>query len=186
MAAGRPGAFGVKPLAAVSIRRARPADAHGLAAVHVRPWQATSRDLLPADFLAGLSVADRAERWRTRLRDEPAGTVVAEPVGTVVAEVGGEIVGFASVGPSRDADLSAAEWLELNTLYLLPETWGTGLAGRLLAAALTAQRRYFLWVFEGNARARAFYRKAGFVPDGTSKQLTIAGTTLTEIRFRGF
>ena len=166
----------MKPLAAVTIRRARPADAHALAAVHVRSWQAAYRDLLPADFLAGLSVADRAERWRTRLRDEPAGTVVAE--------VGGELVGFASVGPSRDADLSPAEWLELNTIYLLPETWGTGLAGRLLAAALVAQRRYFLWVFEGNARARAFYRKAGFLPDGASKQLIIAGTTLTEIRFR--
>jgi GNAT superfamily N-acetyltransferase len=159
------------------IRPAGPADADALAEVHVRSWQAGYRDLLPADFLAGLSIPDRAERWRGRLREE------RPPAATTVAELDGELIGFASVGRSRDEDLSPAEWLELNTIYLLPGAWGTGAAGRLLQAALSDEYPYFLWVFADNQRAQAFYRKAGFVPDGASKPITIADTTLTEVRF---
>lgn len=161
-----------------AIRRARPADAEQLAAVHVRSWQAAYRELLPADFLAGLSTAGRAERWRGRLREE------RPPALTMVAELAGELVGFASVGPSRDEDLNSADWLELNTIYLLPSAWGTGIAQSLLQTTLNAQNRYFLWVFADNPRAQAFYRKHGFVADGTSKPITIETTTLTEIRFR--
>lgn len=144
--------------------------------MHIRSWQLAYRELLPVDFLAGLSIAERTERWRSRLH--------SEPLGTTVAELDGQLVGFASVGPSRDQDLSPAHWLELNTIYLLPSAWGTGVAGRLLEAALSPDRCYFLWVFQDNLRAQAFYRKAGFEPDGTSKQITIETTTLTEIRFR--
>jgi len=160
---------------AVELRLARQADAERLAEVHVRSWQAAYRELLPPDFLAGLNIADRAERWRGRLREERPPTL------TTVAELDGELVGFASVRPSRDEDLSPADWLELATLYLLPRVWGTGIAGRLLQAALSEERAYFLWVLAGNSRAQAFYRKAGFAPDGTSKPITI---DTTEIRLR--
>lgn len=163
---------------AVEIRLARQADAERLAEVHVRSWQAGYRELLPADFLAGLNIEGRAERWLRRLREE------RPPARTTVAELDGELVGFASVGPSRDEDLNPADWLELNTIYLLPAAWGTGVAGQLLQATLTEERAYFLWVLADNPRAQAFYRKAGFVPDGTSKPITIETTTLTEIRFR--
>lgn len=162
----------------VRIRPARPADAQALATVHIRSWQAAYRDLLPPDLLAGLSIPARAERWRTRLREQ------RPPAVTTVAERDGELVGFASVGPSRDEDLSPADWLELNTIYLLPGAWGTGIAGRLLEAALHEEHAYFLWVFADNPRARAFYRKAGFAPDGTSKPITIEATTLVEVRYR--
>ena len=158
------------------IRPARVADAQALAEVHVRAWQAAYRELLPAEFLAGLSISDRAERWHARLAEE------RPPETTAVAELGGELVGFASTGRSRDDDL--ADWLELNTIYLLPTAWGTGIAGRLLAAALAEDRRYFLWVFRDNQRAQAFYRKAGFVPDGTTKTIPLGGRTLTELRYR--
>lgn len=157
-------------------RPAREADAQALAEVHVRSWQAAYRELLPADFLATLSISDRAERWRGRLREEQP------PQGTTVAELGGELVGFASIGRSRDDDL--ADWLELNTIYLLPSMWGTGIAGRLLEVALVGDWPYFLWVFVDNERAQAFYRKVGFVPDGATKTITISGRTLTECRLR--
>jgi ribosomal protein S18 acetylase RimI-like enzyme len=39
-------------------------------------------------------------------------------------------------------------------------------------------------VFADNHRAQAFYRKAGFGREGTSKQITIEAITLTEVRFR--
>jgi GNAT superfamily N-acetyltransferase len=163
-------------LDAVVLRRARQEDARALAVVHTRCWQAAYRELLPAEFLAGLSISDWTERWHTRLHDQPQGTTVAE--------LGGELVGFASVGPSRDEDLAPTRWIELNRMYLLPSGWGTGLAGRLLLTAVRSDRSSFLWVFQANLRAQGFYRKAGYQPDGTSKPITIETTTLTEIRYR--
>jgi RimJ/RimL family protein N-acetyltransferase len=157
-------------------RLAREADAPALAEVHVRSWQAAYRELLPADFLAALSISDRAERWRGRLREEQP------PRATTIAELGGELVGFASICRSRDDDL--ADWLELNTIYLLPNAWGTGIAGPLLDAALVRDQPCLLWVFVDNQRAQGFYRKAGFVPDGATKTIALGGRTLTELRFR--
>ena len=162
----------------VQIRPAVPADAEQLAEVHVRSWQAAYRGMLPDEFLDRLDIDGRVERWRTRLAQQQA------PATTTVAVVAGRLVGFASVGPSRDDDLSPVDWLELNTIYLVPSAWGTGVGSRLLRAALEEGRQYFLWVFTANHRARAFYRKAGFLPDGVSRPITIETTTLPEVRYR--
>ena len=40
-----------------------------------------------------------------------------------------------------------------------------------------------LWVLEANARARGFYQKAGFAPDGAHHVLDDLGG-VTEIRYR--
>jgi GNAT superfamily N-acetyltransferase len=162
----------------VQIRPACLADAEQLAEVHVRSWQAAYRGLLPDDFLDRLDIDARAEPWRKRLGRQQA------PTTTTVAVVAGRLVGFASVCPSRDDDLSPADWLELNTIYLVPSAWGTGVGSRLLRTVLEEGRQYFLWVFTANHRARAFYRKAGFVPDGASRPITIETTTLPEVRYR--
>lgn len=44
--------------------------------------------------------------------------------------------------------------------------YGSGLAGRLLEAVLPQQAPAELWVFEVNDRARGFYSRYGFKPDG--------------------
>jgi GNAT superfamily N-acetyltransferase len=162
----------------VRIRPAVPADAEQLAEVHVRSWQAAYRGMLPDEFLERLEVDGRVEPWRKRLGRQQA------PTTTTVAVSAGRLIGFASVCPSRDDDLDPGDWLELNTIYLMPSAWGTGVGSRLLAAALAENRQYFLWVLTANHRARAFYRKAGFVPDGAARPITIETTTLQEIRYR--
>ncbi len=95
------------------------------------------------------------ERWREALDDDSARVVVAED--------GGAIVGVAS---------ARAGWID--GLYVVPDAWGTGVAGRLhdealrlLAAdgATTAR----LWVLEDNGRARRFYERRGWRPDGTER-----------------
>ncbi len=66
------------------------------------------------------------------------------------------------------------EWLE--AMYVLPAAWGSGLADRLHAAALDQLRahgavRARLWVLELNGRARRFYERHGWRPDGTSREV---------------
>ena len=51
----------------------------------------------------------------------------------------------------------------IDHLYVAPEAQGKGIGSRLLEIALANASRVQLWTFQENARARAFYRKHGFV-----------------------
>src|SRR5215212_7836651 len=46
--------------------------------------------------------------------------------------------------------------------------WGTGVGQRLLDMSV-GERDAFLWVFRDNARARSFYLRNGFRPDGAER-----------------
>lgn len=50
-------------------------------------------------------------------------------------------------------------------MYVRPDHHGTGV-GTLLLEAVLPTRPAELWVVEANPRARRFYEKHGFVPDG--------------------
>jgi GNAT superfamily N-acetyltransferase len=73
---------------------------------HVRSWQAAYAHVLPAERLAELSVERRARQWR----DWPP----------LLAESGDVVVGFVSVGASRDADADG----ELFAIYVDPDHRG--------------------------------------------------------------
>jgi len=170
----------------VSIRRAQPADAPAIAAVHVRSWQAAYRGLLPADYLNGLDPAQRTARWEATLRglDWPGR-------GVLVAEQDGQVVGFAGFSPTRDADLDPLATGEVATIYLLPQAWRQGHGRGLMAGALASLgeagfREAALWVLDTNQRARRFYEAGGWRPDGAAKleERPEAGLTLSEVRYR--
>jgi GNAT superfamily N-acetyltransferase len=152
------------------IRQATPDEAEAVARVQVETWQAAYAHVLPRERLLGLSVADRAETWK---RTPP-----------LVAEVNGEIVGFVSVGRSRDADGDG----ELYAIYVLPEHWGAGVGRALIEAGETRLRelghgRASLWVLEDNPRARNFYETAGWSTDGTTRPIELVGNLVPEIRY---
>jgi GNAT superfamily N-acetyltransferase len=56
----------------------------------------------------------------------------------------------------------------LYTLYLRAFVHGGGLANRLMDAAI-GDAAASLWVWAGNGRARAYYARHGFAPDGVAK-----------------
>ncbi|WP_329057576.1 GNAT family N-acetyltransferase [Amycolatopsis sp. NBC_01480] len=165
------------------VRPATAADAAQIAAVHVGSWQAAYDGLLPAEFLAGLSLPARERSWVERLSAPDSGQTV------LVVLLDGAVAGFAAVCPSRDED-ATPETGELTSIYLLPDHWGRG-AGRALhervvatlAATFTTAT---LWVLSTNTRARLFYERAGWSPDNRTKVETIANGTVTldEVRYR--
>jgi GNAT superfamily N-acetyltransferase len=173
--------------AGVVIRLAVPDDAHGIALVHVRSWQATYPGIVPQQILDRLSVDRREAFWReTIVRSLDQATDVGERV-WVAEGPGGGIDGFASIGPTRDEDLPLKTG-ELFTIYLVREAWSKGLGRRLLAAAVDdmAVRHdpLVLWVLTANDRARRFYEAAGWRGDGASRTLDFDGTPIEEIRYR--
>jgi ribosomal protein S18 acetylase RimI-like enzyme len=104
---------------------------------------------------------DEAE-WRRRAANTP----------TLIAWRGDEPVGLAAVASRQDGAGAGArrEW-QLVSMWVSPDARGSGSADLLVAAAADVARaesadRLTLWVADGNARAGAFYRRAGFRPTG--------------------
>lgn len=158
------------------IRVATPADAPGIARVHVDTWRAAYAGLVPAPVLDALSVPVNAARWEGLLADPATRTWVA---------VAGDVVAFAAAGPPRDADL-APPLGEVYAVYVAPAAQGGGL-GRALLAAATAwigPGGAALWVLAGNAPAQAFYTACGWAPDGAGRTVDVGGAMVPEVRFR--
>lgn len=170
---------------AVSIRIAGVPDARAISVVHVRSWQAAYRGLIPQDYLDSLDLDQVSARRERSLAEQDW-----PRRGVLVAEQAGEIVGFSGTGPSRDDDLDPATVGEVNSIYLLPQAWGTGLGRELMSAARAGLRQAgfrdaALWVLDTNERARRFYAADGWRPDGAAKlDDNRPGLTLSEVRYR--
>ena len=149
----------------VTIRAATVDDAEAIAEVNVESWRWAYDGLLPASVLDALSIEDRAAEWRSML----AGPVCDVSVATAVD---GRVVGFASIGTTRDDDVPPPTTGELFALYVRPETAGAGIGRLLLQEAESRLRdlgftRATLWVLETNERGRRFYERHGWSFDGT-------------------
>ena len=133
------------------------ADAVAVANCHTLCWRETYAGLVSDDYLYSAAVERRRlSRWEERLGGTRA---------VWLAEDDGVIVGVASTDVAQDREAPVP--VQLMSLYLRSAYQGTGLADRLLDAAVGAQPA-FLWVFADNLRARRFYARNGFVPDGAA------------------
>jgi GNAT superfamily N-acetyltransferase len=167
--------------APLRLRAAGRGDEPAVAELHVASWRDAYRELMPAAYLAGLDPADRARRYTFAApgRNAPA---------TVLAVDSGEAIwGFATVGPSRDADTEGLG--ELYALYVDPPRLGTG-TGRLLIAdartrlAARGNREAILWVLIGNTAAQRFYERDGWIRDGGERVEEPYGIVSTVVRYR--
>ena|SRR5690348_5315694 len=146
------------------IRPATVEDAEAAAWCHLLCWREAYAGLVPDEVLLERTsdIDGRISRWRANLSEGRARWIAVNP-GSAVED---RVAGFIGTGPGRDEDAPVP--FELEAIYTRQAFWKTGLGTRLLDVAVGKQPA-FLWVFEGNARARAFYERHGFVPDGTGK-----------------
>ncbi|MEK7557349.1 MAG: GNAT family N-acetyltransferase [Patescibacteria group bacterium] len=154
-------------MSAFDVREAGVSDAEAIASVHVRTWQFAYRGQLPEDFLSQLSVEERAKRWREMLVSPKPKTKV------YVAEAVGTIVGFGSVGPSRDKDAEQSMG-ELYAVYIDAQNMGKGAGSALMQAGLEYLRsqgfkKAILWVLASNDKARKFYESKGWTLTGKTE-----------------
>ena len=136
-------------------------DAEAIAVVHHTAWVETYSDLLPAEHWENDTVESRAQRWHERLSEEAPGNLS-------VAVVDEQVVGFVKAGPARSKKgvPTPVRSDELWALYVLSERHGTGIGALLLDKVLPPTAPAEFWVADANQRARRFYEKHGFVPDG--------------------
>jgi GNAT superfamily N-acetyltransferase len=169
----------------LTVRPATPDDAESISDIQVRCWQWAYDGLMPADYLAGLDANrdERTQRWREG--------IVAEGRGAFVAlDAGDRIIGFVMSGVYRDqADRQPVDGVgEINAIYADPAEVGTGAGRALMDAAVDwlsgrGLRPIRLWVLEGNARARRFYERYGFVADGATSTYTAGSVEVAEVRY---
>jgi len=165
----------------ICVRRARPDDAPGIAAVHVAAWRSAYAGILDPAYLAHLSETRLADFYHRAILDRGAGHAV------FVATAGGQdrpddatgaeaaIIGFASGGKARRKGLAQGE---VETLYVLDD-FRERAVGRRLMRAMAAHLRAIgcdsalVWVLSGNP-ANWFYRHLGGKP-AMAEEIRVAG-----------
>ena len=186
----------------VVIRSAGTADAAQIAAVMRDSWFAAYDGIIAPAMIDRATAPDGGARIRQSFRTRPWQRMIAavEPADSSASSgADRRIVGYASFGPERDVlempwpypltpEGSDGQVAELYALYVHPAWWSTGtgraLMDRVLARVIMAGYTCItLWVLEANARARRFYQRAGFAPDGARHVLDDLGG-VTEIRYR--
>lgn len=133
---------------AVAIRPARDDDAAAVAEIWLGGWHDAHDGLVPQAIVD----VRTPESFRTRAAERVTDTTVAT--------VGGEVAGFVMLAGD-----------ELEQMYVSSAHRGTGIAHTLITDAERQLRelghtRTWLAVVAGNARARAFYERAGWVDEG--------------------
>ncbi|MEV0609997.1 GNAT family N-acetyltransferase [Polymorphospora rubra] len=149
----------------VSVREATRADLDRILDVHTKARTAYYRagGLAPDAAVDPEVERDRRTGWTAAVRspDQRA----------VCAVVDGDIVGIAAMGPPLSTEVHPGTVGQLYQIHVRPDSWGRGVGGILHAsfvryledAALSAG---LLEVWERNTRARTFYARHGWRPDG--------------------
>lgn len=163
------------------IRRATENDIQHLALLHVQAWQWAYRGLMPDPVLEGLDVERRAASWNRLIHE----LRVPQPY---LAVIGSKIVGFSHADTSGDED-AGPQVGEVTSIYLLEQYVGMGIGHRLWDAALSQLRESghtvcSVWVLATNRLGRSFYERMGMSLDGATKEQSVGGSTLTEVRYR--
>ena len=142
----------------LNIRKATPADAPAIAAVHVESWKTTYEGIVPAAYLAQLSVSEKEQLWQRGLT-QPKHSIF-------VVEEEGNVCGFISGGKNRATQGKEAEYEgEIYAIYLLKEAQGKGYGTKLVKALVDDFLRerihsMVVWVLADNP-SRRFYERLG-------------------------
>lgn len=145
----------------ITLRPAVAADAAAIAAVYTRSWPLSMTHLGIPHVVDAFVASRGVDFWAGRLADPRWSFRVADDRG--------RIAGFVAWDPDPGRP-------ELDRLFVLPDTRGTGVGDRLYQAALAGLGRggghtAELWAVPGNARAEAFYRRRGWTPTDQVQQI---------------
>lgn len=152
----------------ISIRRGVVADAPALAHFAARTFaEAFGEVTAPADMSAHLANTYTADLQAAELADPDLITLLALRDDSIVA--------YAQVrrNGKKPPCIDGNDTVEVQRFYADSSIRGAGVAQQLMQRALDAAvelggRHAWLGVWQENERAVAFYRKAGFVPVGTT------------------
>lgn len=144
-------------------------------------WKTAYRGALPDDYLDALEPRHRVPQWEEHV-ERTGDRVDGEWYLRVAVDKHGVIQGFTTAHLADDGEG------ELASLYLTPESFGTGMGDALMDVALTWLRaqgctRASLWVVPANTRARRFYERHGWQHDDIVEVEYLWGVNLPGTRY---
>jgi ribosomal protein S18 acetylase RimI-like enzyme len=170
-------------VADASARIARPSDAPAVGLVQAAVWRAAYADVLPHDVVEQFDGPSFARVWRDSLNTPPSPRHVL-----LVGCAGEQVVGFAAVGPSADADATETSG-EVLAFGVHPDARRSGHGSRLLNAAVDTLRgkgfdSISMWILAKDEATRAFLTAAGLSPDSAFRDrvIDVDGTVVREVR----
>lgn len=161
-----------------NIRWAVEQDAKELGFIHSQAWRVEYKNIITDEILEKYTPEKREEYFKN--------AIIYKTEETAVIESSGKVIGFITLGQSRDID-STSECGEVWGIYLSPDYWRRGFGTILLnwglkELGLRGFIKVTLWVLEDNKHAQSFYEKHGFKFDGTAKAIEL-GKPLNEVRY---
>jgi diamine N-acetyltransferase len=163
----------------IRIRHGTPADATALAHFGARAFHdAFGADNRPSDMALYVGKTYGVSQQEAELTNLD--------IQTLLAEVDGQLAGYAQLRENQPPDcVMGVATIELWRFYVAGPWHGRGVARALMnrvetEARARGARRLWLAVWERNERAKAFYRKCGFVDVGS--QHFVLGTDVQNDR----
>lgn len=161
----------------MNIRKAAISDMPSVANVQIESNRTTYKEIMPAEYLMGLSAVNIAESWNERLFSKNSKEFM------YIAESSQEIVGLIA-GKMEDNHNPAAG--EITSLYIIKEFQKKGIGRHLLkTAALEMQEKNILavtlWTLEQNP-SRFFYEHLG-AELTSSRVIDRGGKKLTQVSY---
>ncbi|NUO35142.1 MAG: GNAT family N-acetyltransferase [Dermatophilaceae bacterium] len=171
------------PVADASVRVARASDAPAVGLVQAVVFREAYAAVLAPEVVAAFEPRPFTNAWRATLEGEQSGDGVL-----LVACAGEQVVGFAAVGASDDADAGPAT-AELLVLGVHPDARRQGHGSRLLHAVDDTPRargrdELGAWLLATDDGTRAFLTAAGMVADGAHRERVVDadGRSVRELR----
>lgn len=171
-----------------TVRAGQPDDAPEIARINVDAWQHSYRGIVDDPVLDRMLPESRLPAWARVLRlPDPSRVFVAVEEGT------GKIGAYCAVDAVRESkdahpDLHTGE---LVAIYADPRYQGRGAGHEVHEAAMRhlmeqGFRYAVLWVFQDNAKSRAFYESHGWRHDGLVHRYELGDQNLPEVRYGRF
>ncbi|WP_281896619.1 GNAT family N-acetyltransferase [Phytohabitans aurantiacus] len=159
------------------IRAGAEDDLPAVGELHFRSRLTAYSGFIPVDDLTAMPANAMVDYWVERWRYEK------DNYQLTVAEAGGVVVGFTYLGPDEEPDTGI-----LNAIHVDPDRLGSGVGKLLMRDALaklaaSGWRRAVLWVLTGNARARHFYERGGWAPEGVERDEHIGSALVRQMRY---
>ncbi|MFI6639808.1 GNAT family N-acetyltransferase [Streptomyces sp. NPDC050504] len=145
-----------------TVFRAGRTDGDAVGEIHAEAWRAAYSGFFAPDFFAS-AVDERRHKWHG---------VLAEGRTTVLlAARDGRPLAYSCFGPAPEGRPGETELLGF---YGHPDSWGSGIAGALMAASLRRMREdgtglVRLWTLRDTPQSRRFYAKNGFTESGAAR-----------------
>lgn len=148
----------------IEIRRAKPADAAAIAAVHDAAWRTAYRGLIPGVELERMVLRRGPRWWDAAIRRGSRLSVLL---------VGDDLAGYVNFGGNRTKSLPYGG--EIYEIYLQPLYQGLGFGQRLFSAArrdlaLARLDGLVVWALAENENAVGFYKALGGQPVASSAE----------------